>query len=1003
MATVTEKSVLTWQDWNLAEWNRRLFEHFFQASDEDDGAVSRLVVTDGELQGISGERNAPSSEVRKQFCSLLSSTLEERTGRGLIRQAREMEWTKAHDHIPPYFAHLVLTCLAASVRRTISQNARDFRKRLNILLGGNPKDHHYDLSSLVVLWRQLRDWLRLERSSGAAWRELVLPKRDRLTQIGYSVRLAFPPFRDQDRLIDLFVGEDFSLPPPVLPILKLIEGNLKTFSERFQHAFQRFRGAYFQRDPNLYRRPLWAAVRDAVQQGKARSAGEATANLHALLRLQHDRDWRFSLWLQIDAPFDEVPDGLVVEPAGDLTVDGFDHLLQTAEGTPMEQDVGQRLLSGELFRILPRLDAPKLKRAVAEGVLLFVADDTGFRRLSFVVPEEGEVLALVRSKLSDGFAAALRAAGGNPQVARSAYTDWSEVTALKSRDLMHADFSIASFTDVRCLQAVIDVPRLHLRGGVRLPEGWLGLPDCLPEVSMSGVGDNVRVTAQLPSGSNIELIRSRADPSVWQIPPQAEAIDGTVVFQLRQEEGANAVHAALRANFGRHVIGHGFARPRRPADWLGEGGTVDIGSIGEDGRSLSVIDQPEEAGSFRSGSPSPSSGAAVRTSPAPVRALTEILAGMTLERRWVPEGEVLERIATVLGIEEPRLLWDVYRAWTEGGHLDSVTFRRWRLRCCFARRPRLVGWRYREGVRTALLGLAPRAVVRQLELSAEREGARLTWRMPQSPWVPAIPELSADSLAVLERISQDARLECPVWLMPPEQLLISVERMRTEVVSVLQLNHVLYARWNWERDGFERDRQADPNGVDVEWYRREKLPDAFVVRQGTVAWHTRSRTWALLVAAQLRGDQPFERGGDLELRRSGHDGFYLPLPAGRLAAVLGPSPPGPLAVDGKVVGYGYSFSDRAVRDRVLDLLWPGLAPDGLDGLDGRAAWVLALLHRRGEEQPPRLVPVPSRVREVFVRRAAPHFAPLAQARLVPSFVVPYLVALANQIRDLAGD
>ena len=53
---------------------------------------------------------------------------------------------------------------------------------------------------LPVLWQRLSSWCDSRRAEAQPYRRIVLPDPGHMTLIGYSVRLAFPSWRDRDRL-----------------------------------------------------------------------------------------------------------------------------------------------------------------------------------------------------------------------------------------------------------------------------------------------------------------------------------------------------------------------------------------------------------------------------------------------------------------------------------------------------------------------------------------------------------------------------------------------------------------------------------------------------------------------------------------------------------------------------------------------------------------------------------------------------------------------------------
>src|SRR6267143_3304472 len=194
-----EPGAETLQSWAISEWNKRLFEYFFSIADEGDEPVTRLVVTPEELQRVVGSDAVSQDNVHDTFLKAIRERLK--AEKKLLWDAFALEKRRTNRYaIPPFFAHLVLTCLAASYADDDGRDqGNNFRKWLNTLLGRAPDDPNYPLYDLPVLWWKLVSWLDEARRRGESYRELVLPKPGRMRLIGYSVNLAFPPRKDQTR------------------------------------------------------------------------------------------------------------------------------------------------------------------------------------------------------------------------------------------------------------------------------------------------------------------------------------------------------------------------------------------------------------------------------------------------------------------------------------------------------------------------------------------------------------------------------------------------------------------------------------------------------------------------------------------------------------------------------------------------------------------------------------------------------------------------------------
>jgi hypothetical protein len=995
---------MTWREWGLAEWNERAFDHFFLAGSDDSPPVTRIVVTPEELRRIAGAPDARAEEVRDVFRDVIRTRLRSQ-GKLLCRDACDLEWCGPPHPIPRYFAHLVLTCLAASdVGDGAKKVERNFRRRLRELLDQGD-DYNYTLKELPDLWEKLQIWLRKAREQGECYRDLILPNPGRLRIIGYSVELAFPHYKDQSTLIEIFAERGVALSPPVLTVLEPVEKNSGRFTAQFQEAFHEFRGAFLGRQPDLYRYPFWSAVCEALQRSWERQASAPGGMaLHALVRLDLDEEERFELTIQLDGnELGSECAGLCTEPAGEFGIERFTHLLTVDPNHLVGESAGGLLLKGRLGELLANLRAPELSRAVSEGVLLFAPDDEGTWVVTFARPEAGEVRALVRCDIVPRFLEALRSVGARPRATESSYPGWSGILKFSGVDLAVAPFESAGLARVGCLRDVVTVPRVHLRGGIILPNstGWLGRRPCLPEVVAPP--DEIVVIQRLDLGPGsrsptVELSAEPEEPACRRLPgpPQLpEDLDGPYLLRIR---GPSGVRATRRVEFRSGVVGQEYQGPEFPERWLGEGGVSDIGEAGPKGRtpadvSRSAVDAPAaiDAAPLWANSPD------LDRDDSQTGTLTEILAGLALRRRWIGEGDLLGWFRTTLGVKG-RLLWDVVRAWVEVGCLDCWTYRRRRQRCYFARRPRLVAFRTGSGpgVTAMLQGLVPEALHRQVERAADEVGMAVRWRATLSPWMPASLVVHGGPREVLERLSDRARLDPPEWLLPLESLVSPVEAIASARTELLR-NHVPAGTWDWTEARFGDRRPAAPDDVTIRWFRRDDAPDAFLVERGEeVLWHTRSRTWAILVAMLHRGERPFVARSPSSLGRARPNGAHLPLPIGRWSSVAGPTLPGPVEAAGGRHDYIYALPNQHTRDRFLEVLWPTRVAGAIRH---RARWLLTMLRAREGRDATPLVPMPRPARRAFLDgQSYPELTALADLALVPCSLLPHIVALAESLR-----
>src|SRR5512134_2779275 len=102
---------MSYTGWSLADWNKRLLDHFFGLRDEDvDDPVVRILLTPEELVRVVGGGPEPEA-VRRCFVSLIRDRLHT-NGRTLGTDASKLSegWSSRRDAEPPFLVHLLFTC-----------------------------------------------------------------------------------------------------------------------------------------------------------------------------------------------------------------------------------------------------------------------------------------------------------------------------------------------------------------------------------------------------------------------------------------------------------------------------------------------------------------------------------------------------------------------------------------------------------------------------------------------------------------------------------------------------------------------------------------------------------------------------------------------------------------------------------------------------------------------------------------------------------------------------
>ena len=180
-----------------------------------------------------GLKTAPQRE------SFLTAMPHDEAGvRGLFDQAVLRRWSPLAADLP-FYAQLHLTILAASADESLHEEG-NFRRRLAQMLGLPIEGDYVSRGSLPALWESARRWSNQRAERQHDTRRLVLPDPGAETIIGHSKRLAFPGFRDQNRLAELFTTAGIDAASPLSHFVSAVRTRLVGFSERFREEFDRF-------------------------------------------------------------------------------------------------------------------------------------------------------------------------------------------------------------------------------------------------------------------------------------------------------------------------------------------------------------------------------------------------------------------------------------------------------------------------------------------------------------------------------------------------------------------------------------------------------------------------------------------------------------------------------------------------------------------------------------------------------------------------------------------
>ena len=971
--------------WQMDNWNGALFQYYF-AEHGDNTPVTRLAVTGEELsKAVKGA--AGPDEAREIFIGALRRGLGYRS-LGSDAERRAAFWDVNADSPPPFAVHLLFTCMVVGDMAEQLESVGDFRKRLTVLLGWGTG---HGLDRLPVLWQSLSNWLKLQYESQRPFRRLLLPSPPPyLSIIGYQYCLAFPTRRDQERLRKILsAAQLLGSEPPVTRVFNLLEDRLSLFTPQFQKTYREFRNLYHASPRSVSAATaFWSVIRDAALKSSVEETGR-TRLPKLQLALEIDIEG-YSLVIMSSHEFSLKDFATVSFPLG---VRDYPFLVTGTDDKPVDATVLKAAYDGPASA-LPAIFRD-LSSAIQDGILLFVADETG-QMYVFArdLPEAGKVLGLVKDALLPNFESALQKAAfeGQCSLRRSdAYPGWNEFEIADAVALLDVDFGADSeLSRIRCLQQVLRPRRMVVVGGARVGQSYLGLTRFLPVVVVEGVE---AVTAQAVELPESIPLRRTSMASTWRFPSDTwrQPLNGS--YQL-QTFANNELVDWRPISFTSEIRGTEYVAPSNPDLWLGEGGSLESASPSDwpaapgdcfeadecDGRSVLV-----ESPSPGTDEPDP-----IAQSPI-VDELISFLAARSCNQQGLLEYELVGFLKEHLGLDW-NSAWYVHRAWVEMGAFESLSLRTWRIRKCFARKPYLVAYPSRSGYRIALFGLVPPALRTTFDTACTSLNFPLLRKAGLSPWVPGLSLAEVTSVGEIDELQRRSGLERVVWLKDLSEIAIPIASV-PGAHGDQPLNWDVHRMWDFERQSFVRPENGNGmQAIILLWYRRSDRSDYFSVSQnGSPVWWGWSKTWALLRAYDLAREVPFKRVGCRSLKTDAAH-VHLPLPLARALAITGPFLPGPSTTNSKHVTYFYSFPSERLRRMAIQFLWTDL-PKARSGrplpiVDVEMLWREATAFR------PNALPMPVLLRERLASN--PLLRRFAKLQAIPRSVLPILLSLTGR-------
>ena len=521
----------SWRDWDLRSWNEHLLKHFFGLREDFPTPVVSLLVTAETLARCAGAAQAEAKAVQKTFEDRVVASVR-RSG-SLLDDAADYEGSLGPPHParPPRFvAHLLFTCIAASLSSEEMRDEGSFLLRLSKLCDDQLPEA--SRAKLPRLWENLRTWLAWNKDR---YRQLILPDPGGWTRIGYSVKLAFPDRRDQRVLAELLHGAGLAMQdPPPGQVLSLVASHRNEFRDTFKLALDDFHRLYDAAGPNLSVRlgehRFWAAVREAALYGRSQAAEvDAAARFSLVGDFEYDD---LQLFVVADKTVDHP--GLDFVDIAEKTFASFDPwpFAVLPKGSQDIATEALRRVTDPLFAGGLRL--PSLSARIDEGLLPFVLAPHGHLELASQDQWSEVVVALLRQSLVQDF---LQLTGTPPNaVENSHYAGWRVVREPRLKTFTTEELAPTALARVWSLQRNLRPITLRWGDGVRVEGVWLGLREVLPRLRAP--------TAQSVGLETLDGFRpmQRDDDGKWRLPAQDLQGPQTVAVHADGQEYRRQVH-----------------------------------------------------------------------------------------------------------------------------------------------------------------------------------------------------------------------------------------------------------------------------------------------------------------------------------------------------------------------------------------------------------------------------------------------------------------------------
>lgn len=882
--------------WPISRWNKQLVEGLLRrpapsGSYED---LRHLVVT---REAFASYVDRPSAEptIADDFIECLRSHLKS-TGRALdtdgARLAEERRWSPEDDSPPPFWSHLVFTCIVASAPEVSDEG--QFRRRLATLLGTSATS---TLNRLPRLWRDVAEWTRKQNARVGNCRQLILPDPGSKCLIGYSLGLAFPTFEDGRTLVSTLerarlLGDE----PPLSPSILAIEKDLRIYSREFVREFQNFRSTLHR--SSAYQTKFWSAVRDAALHGVRR---EVVRNRINILGTE-DGDGQFFVWIVSDVKRNR-------SEWGTFESDFLDESEFLVYREQCDFEGAQSASHWLLNRFgCPWADARSL-RAIEDGLIVFEEIGAGRYAARSSFPTREPFFVLLKSQISRQFQTIY------PHDAESTdYNGWFLIRRNSLKALAEATTQLPEdLRNIRCLQLTSTPPKITVIGGFYCDSGtteFLGFPALLPTIGVE-TATSVRVRPILTSKPEIAV---QGNTGSWILSPSAP-LHGEYIIEAT-DEGSPIARRSI--SFSTDYFGHDVRDVAKEEEWFFEGRTGELEGLPD--AFEPVVSCRNDLANVEDWSISFDSEPLHQQSSEELERcdlMAIALLSKFTHKRGMDFIEFRDVVERVFGSQAKAA--SICRTWIESRRLRRLFSRHWRSTRLLPIPPHFCAYVNNEGVYAVTVGLWYPQLLAKLRHLCESNHVPTTRLNAADAWSPASFRLKAEDLGAIQFLQRILELGATTTLPPIRTVTLTaveafgmgnrpelVDRFNSNPISVIRLSQALEA-------------SDIASSIEIDRYEVRGGPDNFVVKDkvGANSFWTHSRVTAWLVASQLAGVLLFDLPGSESLLMRGYN-VPLPAPIGLFASVFNFASPGQQDNNRRI----YHFGSKRLRDEIGRALFP---------------------------------------------------------------------------------